>query len=458
VTDAQKSRIFPVTIVVLFALLGAATVLFDWGWTVWIIALLGMMLGAILILASLGLRTGVMIAATVVVVALAAGGAIGVRLDPIIPQGIAIGDTENIIGLVDDTIVVESTRSVRGLNSENGTVLWTYQSSDLRGDFEDAYVEGGAIVVVTTAANDDVTVLGLDTRTGSQDWATEVPAGSEAAAFTASTMVMQSPTGGTTALGLAAGAIAWSNDATALFTGSSEGYRVNRALSGSTTAAVLTRTDTGLESAIPVDLDSGETGTPRNLDDRDFFVFDDTVVSFSYDDDNRIGTGTAFDGSERWSTPVEELGYGSFVEGIGSAVRVTFDDHITLIAAADGSVSEVRIPEGWELEYGSAIAGLRYVAVYSDESGTASAAMDTVDGSIIELPGRGRATDGKVDAGTSNHTLIRLMVVDSVGGTSFRLVVVSESGTSIFYSGSADNIQLLDGLLRIDDRVMVLER
>jgi hypothetical protein len=457
----MRKPIVPSLFVAAAVVLGGLTLAFDWGWAAWLIALGIAAFGLFVLSWALG-RTKLMLAVgAIAAVVVVVGGVAAVRLQPVLPEGFAIGDRDQIIGRSGDAIVIDDAAGaeVRGVSTE-GDGLWAHDA----GSGLEAGTLVDDLVVLVYDGDAGSRAVALDASSGDEVWTRELPAASEYLTATQETLVFSTPEG-MTALFLATGIPRWTNPDGAVSTFRSGGDRHvhPRVVAPKNEAwGLLQGDDPDAPDAAAINLDSGELGTRMDLGASDYTMVGGVLVteeSGSGTDALTTLTGTSVDGRVGWSKQLAVDGTID-VAAVDGEIAVRTESGSSVIVASNGESTEHALPEGWTFD-DTVLAGYQrqFDARYElalDEDGSPGA-FDRVTGEHVDLSGRGSLVAGVRSLGDSETGVLVTRVSDAVGGDAYRYDVIAEDRVAeTSYADSHEGIWW-PGLLQLGDRVVALD-
>jgi hypothetical protein len=502
----RRARLVPIIVIVAAVALGVSTVVLDWGWVVWMLALGLCALGLFFLSAALGTTKRMLIVGGIAAVAVVVGGISDVRLQPVLPAGFAIGGGEEVVGRSGDTIVVsgraggdgdgdgdgddegdDGAFGVRGL-SLSGDELWASTASaddensgdtDTGTDSDAREPEVTLVDELVVIVSDDDTpnsagglAVGLDATTGDEVWSRELPTASVLQTATLETLVFSAPEEGTTALYLATGIPRWTNPATGLST-----YRVKDApgidarvtapngqawalfegTSGAEGMAGVDGSGSGWE-AIAINLDSGDLNGGMDVGPADYLMVGGVLVTQEYEQATESGqalTGRSVDGRVNWTRPVPGYdGSTSTMDAVDGDIMVLLPAGSAVISATTGELVSHELPEGSAYGHRTPARHARYEVIFF-ANGTA-AAFDTVTGEHLGLSNRGIVDSAGDTLGDATQSVLSLRLDDAVGGRAFRYDVVTENGVQTV-SADSDEASWHPGVLQVENRVVPLD-
>lgn len=331
---------------------GAASILLDLGWALWIFALVA--LGLAIVVALSGTRP-LTIVGCIVAVAIVAGGISWARSTPPLPQGsIAIptftdsGDADDVREMDRDDnlrIVVDEREQAVVAYSVEGEMLWASEESYAVS--RQARLTGSSVVTW----GGDRAIL-LTAGTGEVEWSVDV---GNAQAFTANDeVIVFAENDRTFALDRSTGEQRWELAAEAI--ASSEGalsYDWHRWTADADWAVVG---DRALGEFQVIDARTGESALSFEPDNAHlvgrWVIAGDTLVTFDYKVSEPIATGTPLTGGDVWTKEIHQLDVDGYYESVGEDVRIVHDHHVQWLDASTGELTRVEVPAEWSIGTG----------------------------------------------------------------------------------------------------------
>ncbi len=427
---SRRAGIVAVLLAVAGLAAGVASVAFDLGWALWIVALVA--IGLALVLALSGARRLAVVGALVAVV-IVAGGIIWARSAPPLPDGaialpsaMAGEDTEDVDEDV-RIVIDDAEQAVVGFSLE-GERLWA--NTEAYAESRSAVLTGGSVVTYGAFGPDAAPATALSAATGEVEWSVDV---GHANPFTANDEVIVFTDGErTVALDrvtgeprweLAAGAYASTEGPPKLY----DSYDPGRWRPG---AEWMVVGDAAVGEFQVVDARTGDavlefTSGPTVIGR--WVIAGDSFVAFD-DDVEPTATATPLNGGSGWEREVL-LDSDGYFEPIGDEVRIVHDDSVQWLDARTGELTLVEVPEGWTVSTGGAwLHGARTLVVERrdrDRNLLDVGLLDSATGDLTEVaghPGRGARIIGNTPSGT----LVSLPYRDAVGDAHDRAVLIPE--------------------------------
>jgi hypothetical protein len=458
----MRKPLIPSLLVAASMVLGALTVVFDWGWVVWMLVLGLGAIGLFFLVWALGRAKRMLAVGAVAAVALVVGGVAAVRLQPVLPTGFAIGDSAEVVGRSGDSVVIEESSGdeVRGLSTA-GDELWAHDAGS--GLETSTLVDD--LVILVYGGDAGSRAVALNASSGDEVWTRELPSASELLTVTPETLVFSTPEEGTSALFLATGIPRWANPEGAISTFRSAGYRhVHPRVAAPKNEAwgLLEGDDADAPDAASINLDSGELGTRMDLGETDYLMVAGVLVTEELGFGANAATtlrGTSVDGRVGWSRQIDTDGAPDMA-AIGGEIVVRTPGGSLVITASNGELAERPLPEGWTYDDDLLSSYKRqFDARYEltlDEDGS-SGAFDRVTGEHVELSGRGSLIAGARSLGDSDTTVLVTRVSDAVGGEAYRYDVVADGSVRQTIHAESDEVDWRPGVLQIGDRVVPVD-
>lgn len=417
---------------------GVASVLFDLGWVVWVLALIAVGLAVCAAMSGTRLLLVVGVVALVVVVV---GGVVWARSAPPLPpdaRSLPVfrpdGDADHVTEMDrdDDVFIVSEHRqhAIVGYSAE-GDRLWTseagYGTGPRYAGSRYAELTGDSVITYGSGKDASPAVL-LSATTGGVEWTADV---GRAEAFTANDeVIVFADSDRTFALDRESGASIWELDAEAV--ASSRGQSPYDWREWSPHADWLVVGDRTLGVFQVVDARSGETALEFQLESRNplgrWVIAGDTFVTFGYAADGRpVALGQSLKGGRDWSTGIHGLEPGAFYEPFNDAVRIVQDHEVQWLDSRTGELRIVEVPTQWSIGSGrySPDGARTLIAENRDRDSRRVALFDSVTGELTELVGP-HARGARVLRGTETGSLLSLPYLDAVGSEHERLVLIPD--------------------------------
>lgn len=417
---------------------GAASVLLDLGWALWVSALVAV--GAAAIVALSGTRR-LVLAGVAVFAVVVAGGVVWARSAPPLPPDTrsfsvftSAGDGERLMDRDEDVFIVlnHEERAIVGFSAA-GERLWASEEGYGAAAPYDvpryAELTGESVIAFSGRGHPEPAVL-LSAETGEVEWTADV---GETEAFTANDdVIVFSDSDRTLALDRRTGERRWELDAEAVSSSKGEvpPYDWHRWVPH---ADWLVVGDRDLGTYQVIDARSGEPALEFELERPDLFgrwvIAGDTFVTFGNEADGRpVAKGSPLAGGRPWTTDIHQPGHSrSYYDAVGDRVRIVGDYEIQWLDAVTGERTIIEVPEQWSIGTGGYDPDGARTLVAKDRNGSIRrvALFDSITGELTELPGP-HAPGAHVQRGTEAGTLILLPYLDAVGDEHERLVLIPD--------------------------------
>lgn len=414
---------------------GAAAVVLDLGWVVWVASLV--VVGLALVCALSGTRRSALIglAAGAAVVA---GGCLAVDARPPVPTGwqvlAGISPSEDAddfweVGGTDEVrVLAERDRNALVGYSDDGSVVWV--NDDVAEVEGWSAVSAGDSVVVFAAGTSEGPAMSVSTASGETEWSAEVDA---AEPFSANADVVVFTDGERTlAVDRRGGERVWETAGEAI--ASSEGRSPFNPHRWTPEAQWIVLSDEEGGRYTVVDSRTGETAPTVELDDGShnaWVIAGDTFVTFGYEDDRPVAVGTPLAGGSGWTTEITGGDWLESYEPVGGDVRLVNRASVQWVDGRDGELTTRELPTGWTIDTRGDIDGATVLVVQHrdrDDDSVVIGLMDSRTGDLTPLDPRVRKVS-VVDS-TAGGTLVRVGYRDAVGGTHDRTVLIPDPALS----------------------------
>lgn len=412
---------------------GVASLIFDLGWVLWILALAAF--GVAVLCGLSGTRPSALVG-LVAAGAIVIGGIFAAGAAPPLPKDWTVlpafaphdDDDDEVyeVGRDDDVIVmIDRAKDALIGYALDGDPLWTNEEANA-GGHRDAVFAGAS--VLTYPDDDRGSAISVSTASGETEWSTEVAG---AAPFSDNDdVIVFAGDDSTFALDRQTGAHVWelAADVTANSEGAS-GFDPSRWTSN-VDWLVVRDPEPGQYQV--VDSRTGESVAKFGNDETlvDWAIAGDTLFTFDYDDSGRrIVVGTPLDGGEGWTTQVDELNGGVTYEPVGADLRMLGRSSVQWLEGETGELTTFQLPTGWSFtRMWNGIDGARSLAAESrdsDDELVGVGVFDSRTGDLTEVDGS-FAKEPAVEGVTPTGTLVSLPYLDAVGGKHDRTVLVAD--------------------------------
>lgn len=439
--------------------LGALTVVFDWGWVAWssVLAIAALAL----VVTSLRFGTAVRIVAVLAAAALVAVGVVAVRIPPILPPGWTVDEDEHIIAAEGDVVVVldSDDNTMRGLASADGDELWAADpqlvgtpGSQSLGDVVLVYSDnpsGSAVAAVVSVVDGKIhwrrDIGELDPLSANDD------------------VVVFTSDAETTGLDVGTGRTVWTHPGVATTGSGGNRDSPRRWAPREQWAAVKSGPDSRYPAMTVINARTGKTAATVHPTSNDFVIAGDTFIEFGYAQQRRVIKGTALAGGRSWVKEYNYDGNNRLFDVVDGKARVLRTDKAAFIDSVTGDVQETAIEEGWSVDWYSGTVGGRYTLVEQrdrDHRVTARAVADTVKGGLLAPKGPGTVTDARIAKISGESMVLHEDVVDAVGAESERYTFVDNGA----FRGQAALPEVVEGfssvsnVVQVDGHVVVLDK
>ncbi|WBQ07573.1 outer membrane protein assembly factor BamB family protein [Kribbella sp. CA-293567] len=439
----------------------ALTIALDWGWYVWIAALL--MAAAALVVAALRFRPVLRTAAVVAAVALVAAGVLVVRIPPINSPGWEAGEGTLLIAANDKLAVTlnQETHALQGRAIADGGEVWensfggsdTVRSQQLGGDFVLLHGDSGS-----SRRDDQAAVVSISD--GKTRWSENV--GQQQPFTTNGDVVVFSSNETITGIEVRTGKKLWTQAGGAhAGSGGQSSYNPRRWVPRSDWVVIR-----GSDRSAPLsvlNVQTGRVAATLRATGNDFVVAGKTLVEFGYDSKGRRSAkGTPLAGGRPWQAEFRRSNGHEVLEVVDGKARALYDNRAVYLEPETGEVHEVPIEDRWTVNWYDGRVGGRYVAVEKrdrDREIVAWGVADTVTGKLVNLGGRGRPVELTIEQYSGDTAISRTTVVDAVGAESNRYSWISNGSShgqvTIAESGRVESAA---DVVQVGGRIVVLRQ
>ncbi|UFU02166.1 PQQ-binding-like beta-propeller repeat protein [Ruania suaedae] len=416
--------------------IGVASIVADLGWGLWILALAAS--GLALVCALSGTRISTVIG-FVAAGGLVAAGVLVVGVPPALPPGThalpafmpPTEDRDDVteIGRDDDLLVImDSERSAVIGYSLDGELTWSSEDG-YAGGFRYAVHAGDSVLTYPAGGGGGGPVVSLSTATGQTQWSVELGEAIPVAAN--EDVIVLADRERVRAVDRDSGDQRW--EMAGDIAASTEGSGHHDAFRWTAHADWIVVGDRERNQYQVLD---ARTGVPAaDLNPEEFSVFDwaiagDTLITFAFDDQQRVAVGTALRGGEGWQTEVDNFTTSVFYEPVGTDLRIATSTRVQWLDSASGELTTVEPPAGWTIPRHAHVNvdGTRTLLVVdrgSDGGVLGYGLLDSRTGELREVDGP-YGEDPRVSGVTPSGTLVSLPYRDAVGEQHERLVLVSD--------------------------------
>ncbi|MFI5713548.1 PQQ-binding-like beta-propeller repeat protein [Kribbella sp. NPDC051620] len=456
---ASRRTVAAVVVLAAAAVLGVLTIVFDWGWPVWIATLA---VGAIaLVVAFLRTRPVLRSAAVLTAVALVVTGILVVRIPPMTPSGWKVEPDVRLIA-ADEKLAVtldQQTGEVQGRAIDDGNQLW---KNGFGGSGSTDWKQLGTDAVLlfddSGSSQRDNRAAVISIADGKTRWSQDV---GRQEPFTANdTVVVFTGDKTTTGIDLATGKKLWTHAGEATAGSGGQGsYRPNRWVARSDWIAV--RNASGSAPTAVLDVRTGQVATAVRATRSDFVIAGQTFVEFTYaKDGHRLAKGTPLAGGQPWSTPFGRLNGLETLDVVDGRARAVYGTKTVFLDPGTGTLREVPLDGRWSVALQSRVDG-RYVAVEQrdrDHHVVATAIADTTTGKLVDVPGRGDQVEASIEQSSDGTAIAHTTVVDAVGGKSQRYTLISDGAEHGQVSTTQGRFASAGDVIKVGGRITTFPR
>ncbi|MEV8378152.1 PQQ-binding-like beta-propeller repeat protein [Kribbella sp. NPDC056861] len=406
----------------------------------------------------------VALTALVVTVAVAAVGALVVRIPPIRPSGWKVGEGTLLIAANNKLAVTlnQETHALQGRAITDGSEAWknsfgdsgTVRSQQLGGDSVLLHGDSGS----SQRENQAAVVSIAD---GTTRWSQSI--GQQEPFTTNGDVVVFSGNETTTGIEVQTGKKLWTQAGEAQAgSGGQSSYNPRRWVPRSDWIAIR-----GSDKSAPVavlNIRTGKAAAMVQAAGNDFVVAGNTFVEFGFvKNGRRLAKGTPLAGGRSWQAEFRGSNGHEVLDVVDGKARALYDDRAILLEPETGEVREVPIEDHWSVNWYDGGVGGRYLAVEKrdqDRNVVAWAVTDTVTGKLVNLDGRGRTVELTIAQYSGDVAISRTTVVDAVGAESNRFTWIANGAGQgeLTTAESGQRVESAATAVQLGDRIVELHK